>query len=233
MTHTVESLKFLELLKDLPADQSARVAGMMTERSFARREIVYSKGDSGQFLYFLLEGRLQGVDFTLDGREVGLYFVEPGHYFGEMAVIDGQPQADFVIAIARSRVALLSAEVARKLMSGLPEIAEKVLLRLSGRLRSVAAQRALLGLPNPAQRVCAQLVLLMEQQLQEQGLIPHAPTHQELAIMINASRETVTRVFQVLQARGMVVRDGGSLKVLDPKFLRAVAEGLMEPPKAG
>ncbi|MBP9713232.1 MAG: Crp/Fnr family transcriptional regulator [Sterolibacterium sp.] len=233
MAMVPDYLKDLELLRDLPPPQAERLSGLMTERSFARREIVFSKGDVGQFLCFLVEGRLQGVDFTLDGREVGLYFVEPGSYFGEMSVIDGQPRSDFVIAVARARVALLPADVARNLITQLPGIAEKVLLRLAQRLRSVSAQRALLGLPNPAQRVCAQLVQLVEQQGKGQASIPNAPTHQELAIMINASRETVTRVFQVLQARGVVARDGGSLNVIDPRYLRAVAEGQVEPPKAG
>lgn len=226
-------LKNLELLQDLPAEQVLRLSALMTERSYTRREIVFSKGDAGQFLCFLLEGRLQGVDFTLDGREVGLYFVEPGSYFGEMSVIDGKSRPDFVIAVARSRVALLPADAARDLITRFPGIAEKVLLRLTQRLRSVSAQRALLGLASPAQRVCAQLILLLEQQESGQTAIPNAPTHQELAIMINASRETVTRVFQVLQARSIVARDSGSLSVMDTDYLRAVAEGQIEPPKAG
>jgi CRP/FNR family cyclic AMP-dependent transcriptional regulator len=63
-------------------------------------------------------------------------------------------------------------------------------------------------------------------------LIVNAPTHQEIAIMINASRETVTRVFQVLQSRGVVARDGNSLKIADEDYLSDVAEGQVEPPKA-
>ena len=49
--------------------------------------------------------------------------------------------------------------------------------------------------------------------------------------MVNTSRETVTRVFQVLQARGVVARDGGSLQVGDPAYLNNVAEGKVDPPK--
>lgn len=232
MAISSEILSSLELLRDVPAVHAVRLAGLMSERAYARREIVFNKEEPGQFLCFLLEGRLQGVDFTLDGREVGLYFVDPGSYFGEMSVLDGQPRPDYVIAVARSRVAFLPADEARSLITQLPGVAEKVLLRLTGRLRAVSAQRTLLGMPNPGQRVCAQLLQLVEKVGNGRVIIANAPTHQELAIMINASRETVTRVFQVLQARGIVAREGSSLEVADPGYLRDVAEGQVDPPKA-
>ena len=226
-----EVLKELDLLRDLPQELAARLATLMVERSFARREVVFNKGESGQPLCFLVEGRLQGVDFTLDGREVGLYFVDPGSYFGEMSVLDGQPRPDFVIAVARSRVAFLPGAEARNLIVNTPSIAEKVLVKLTQRLRSVSAQRTLLGMPNPAQRVCAQLVQLMVTGAGGKVSITNAPTHQEIAIMVNTSRETVTRVFQVLQTRSVVARDGGSLQVGDPAYLTNVAEGKVDPPK--
>ena len=61
--------------------------------------------------------------------------------------------------------------------------------------------------------------------------VVNAPTHQELANMINASRETVTRVFQLLQSRGVIERDGNDLRVDRPDFLREVAAGRLDPSK--
>ncbi|MDQ5886715.1 MAG: family transcriptional regulator, cyclic receptor protein [Pseudomonadota bacterium] len=199
----------------------------MQERAFARREIVASQGETSSFLGFLLEGRLQGVDFTVDGREVGLYFVEPGGYYGELAIIDGKPGAEFVIALAKSRVALLPREHARKLIFANPHIAEVLLLNLAERVRSGTAQRTILSLPNVFQRLCAQLLLLGG----NASLIPHAPTHQELAIMINTSRETVTRSFQLLQSQNILQRDGNSLKIIDKRYLDGILNGDIPPPK--
>jgi CRP/FNR family cyclic AMP-dependent transcriptional regulator len=63
--------------------------------------------------------------------------------------------------------------------------------------------------------------------------IANIPTHQELAIMINSSRETVTRVFQLLQGRGVVERDGNDLQVLQAEFIRRVAAGDLDVSKPG
>ena len=224
-------LQSLSLLRDLSAESLAGLAERATEQSFARREVVLKKGDSGQELCFLVEGRLQGVDFTVDGREVGLYFVDPNDYFNELAVIDGQPRPEFVIAVSRSRVLSLRRDESRKLLFSTPAIAEQVTTRLALRLRQATAQRTILALSNPFQRLCAQLVQLSVTAKGGQVTIAHAPTHQEIAIMINASRETVTRAFQVLQVRGTLHREGTHLSVEDLRYLRDVAEGKSEPPK--
>jgi CRP/FNR family transcriptional regulator, cyclic AMP receptor protein len=226
------ALQAFELLRGLPPEQLAMAGQQMHESTFARRAIVFKKDEPSPALGFLIEGRLQAVDFTVDGREVGLYFVEPGDYFGELSIIDGERMSEFVIAVARSRVAFLPRDTARTLMFSMPQIAERVTTRLARRLRGVSTQRRLLGLASPFQRLCAQLLQLLETSGGGTITITSPPTHQEIAIMINASRETVTRAFQLLQSQRILRRDGNSLRVEDPGQLRAIAEGRREAPKA-
>lgn len=223
-------LKF-PLLQSLPQEMLLRLSTLMELRQFSRREMISSKEQTQFFLGFLLEGRLQGVDFTVDGRAVGLYFVEPGDYFGELSVIDSQPAAEHVIAASKSSVLLLPAEAARRLIFENPSLAQAVMVRLSTRIREVTAQRTLLALPNPFQRLCVQLLLLGRGSAASPLLIDPAPTHQELAIMINSSRETVTRAFQVLILNESISRDGNLLQVLRPDYLRDIGEGRVVPPK--
>jgi CRP/FNR family transcriptional regulator, cyclic AMP receptor protein len=220
----------LPLLAGLPAVTQAHLAQHAAERVFAKREVVIQKGSDGASLCFLLEGRLQGVDFTVDGREVGLYFINPGDYFGDIAVIDGDPHPVYVTAVSRSRVVFIPRDLIRPILFAHSKLAEVLCTSLAQRLRQISGQRRILGLPNPIQRVCAQLELLLV--ASEGGTwVRNAPTHQELAIMINASRETVTRVFQLLQSRGVVERSGNDLRVDDALFLKDVAAGKLQPEK--
>lgn len=231
MTLPVAVLHGLPLLSSLPQVTIAHLAQHAVERSFAKREIVLQKGAPPRALCFLLDGRLQGTDFTTDSREVGLYFINPGDYFGEVAVIDGQAQPEYVTAVARSRVLFISRDLIKPILFASPKVAEVLCTRLSLRLREDAAQRRILGLSNPLQRVCAQLELLCGATGNAPARVVNAPTHQELANMINASRETVTRVFQLLQSRGVIERDGNDLRVERPDFLRDVAAGRLDPSK--
>jgi len=230
-------LRNFPLLNSLPPDRLAELASSAQERTVAKREVVLQKGAAAQFLCFLAEGRLQGVDFTIDGREVGLYFLNDGDYFGELAVIDGREQPEFIVSVARSRVIFIPRQVVRPLLFIDPQISEQVSTRLAQRLRHSTAQRKILGMTNPLQRIAAQLnqlaitsasaktSLAQASATRSATIIVNAPTHQELAIMINLSRETVTRAFQVLQAKGLIVREGNNLVINKPDQMTQVAAG--------
>jgi CRP/FNR family cyclic AMP-dependent transcriptional regulator len=223
-------LKF-PLLQDLPQATLMQLSAQMEDRLFARREVVSTKEQTRFALGFLVAGRLQGVDSTVDGRSVGLFFLEPGDYFGELSVVDGKPAAEHVIAVSKSRALFLEAPVARQLIFERPGIAQAIMARLSQRVREVTAQRTLLALPNPFQRLCVQLLLLARPSDVQQAVLESAPTHQELAIMINSSRETVTRAFQTLILRQVIERQGDHLYLLNTQFLSDVGNGKIEPPK--
>jgi CRP-like cAMP-binding protein len=232
MPVSLQLLAQFPLLHPLPREALDALSGQMSLRSFARRAMVISKETPTQELGFLVEGRLQGVDFTVDGRSVGLYFVDPGDYFGELSVVDGKPGSEFVVAAARSTVAFLPAPAARELISMNPELARAVMARLAERVRSVMAQRMLLSLANPFQRLCVQLLQLSSSPAEGPALVDPVPTHQELAIMINASRETVTRAFQLMFLNQILVREGNTLTLTRMEYLRDIAEGRVDAPKA-
>lgn len=233
MVITPELLRAFAVLSPLPEPVLLQLAQQSTLKKFARRAIVLNAGVKEECLCFLFEGRLQGVDFTIDGREVGLYFVEPGDFCGELGLFDNGPQPEYVMALAPSTVVMIPMEQLRKAMLGAPEVISALSKRLAARVRELTFQRSLLGLPNIAQRVCCQLWALVpagdRQNDASSSELRNPPTHMEIAIMLNISRETVTRVFQALQNRKVVQRDGPSrLRVNDLSLLKALAEGKEE-----
>ncbi len=215
-------LQQFPLLKALPTEILDRLTGLASTQNFAKREMVLQKGGIAKSLGLLVEGRLQGIDFTLDGREVGLYFIDPGDYFAELALIDGQPQPEHIIASSASQVLFLPNSAIRPLLFSAPPMAEAVCRRLAQRVRAQVIQRQILGLTNPLQRVCAQLESLMQSQ---NSRIAKAPTQQEIAIMVNLTRETVTRSFQVLLTKGVLTREGEDLLVDAAKLSEIASKG--------
>lgn len=232
MVVTPELLSVFPLLRLLPAAGLAQLAQQSSMERLARRAVVLKAGEREDRLCFLFEGRLQGVDFTVDGREVGLFFVEPGDFCGELALFDSGPQPEFVIVLAPALVVWVPLPSLRDAMERCPPFVTFLGERLARRVRQLTLQRSLLGLPNIAQRVCWQLWLLVddaEKSQMKQGQIRNPPTHMEIAIMLSLSRETVTRVFQTLQQEGVVQRDGAA-RLLIPSLpqLKAYADGAKE-----
>lgn len=235
MVVTPELLSTFSILKPLPRPVLEQLAEQSSLQKFARRGVVMTAGEREDSVCFLFEGRLQGVDFTIDGREVGLYFVQPGDFCGELGLFDDGPQPEYVIALTAAVVAFVPVEALRNIMLKTPGVINVLGMKLASRVRQMAFQRSLLGLPNIAQRVCCQLWLLVPEKaknaLEAEENIEHTeignpPTHMEIAIMLNISRETVTRVFQTLQNRQIVKRDGPSkLLVNKLKTLKQYADG--------
>ncbi len=228
MQVTPELLSRFDLLKPLPREALEQLAPQASLARFARRAVALRAGVREDKVCFLFEGRLQGVGFTIDGREVGLYFVEPGDFCGELALFDDNPQPEFVIATTAASVVYVARNPLREVMLNTSTVSNTIGRKLAERVRQMTMQRTLLGLSNIPQRVCGQLYLLINEahRKAESSEIANPPTHMEIAIMLNLSRETVTRVFQALQSRRIVRRDGPSrLIVTDLASLRRFAQG--------
>ncbi|WP_293267683.1 Crp/Fnr family transcriptional regulator [Neptunomonas sp.] len=228
MAVSIKLLQRFEILNSMPEHTLESLASQSILRSVGRRGTILNSGQQGESLCFLFEGRLQGVDFTLDGREVGLYFVEPGDFCGELGLFDSQGQPESVIALTRSQVVFIPLSSIKVALQNNYLLVESMFVRMAGRVRQLSTQRALLGLSNTTGRVCGQLWIMLSEQKKNNPLedvILNPPTHQELGIMLNLSRETVTRVFQTLQTNKIVKRDGSSrLEILKPQALKELAE---------
>jgi CRP/FNR family cyclic AMP-dependent transcriptional regulator len=232
MAVTPELLSTFPILRSLPEAVLSALASQSVMRKFARRGIVLEAGKRDEYVCFLFEGRLQGVDFTIDGREVGLYFIEPGDFCGELVLFDDGVQPEFVIALTPVVTVFMPRDILREAMMKNPGVINVLGYKLASRVRQLTFQRSLLGLPNVTQRVCGQLWLLIPERDKVKllsSVIVNPPTHLEIAIMLNLSRETVTRVFQTLQNQQIVRRDGpGSLIVNNLAVLKEFADGSKE-----
>ncbi len=229
MQATPELLKRFKLFKSLDAGVLKNLSSECQVERFARRAMILTAGKKETKVCFLFEGRLQGIDFTVDGREVGMYFVNPGEFCGELCIFDKGSQPEHVIALISSVVMFISTSALRDLANRHPAIMSDLANRLASRVRQMTLQRSFLGLPNITQRVCNQLWLFAVQKEAPQARkaeIINAPTHMEIAIMLNLSRETVTRVFRQLQQSRIVSRDGPNILIInEPEKLKQIADG--------
>ncbi|MDY0012902.1 MAG: Crp/Fnr family transcriptional regulator [Rhodocyclaceae bacterium] len=224
-------LRRIPLFAGLDESRLASLAEIMWVKTFARRDVVVTKGSSGEALMILLFGRLQAMDITEEGREVGLNLIPPGAFFGELAVIDGLPRSAFVVALASSGVAFLPRAVALDLFYHEPTVAAGMYRHLARSIRQLSNMRLMLGKQNAFQRVFALLASLMREAPGGVHVIEGLPTHQEISIMINTSRETVSRALAELQQQGVLEKDVSRMIVREPAKLQRLA-GLLAPAKA-
>ena len=213
-------LQNIPLLKGVDQATLERMAPAFLIRNFVRGGFVLHKGGSGEHLLFLLSGRLQAVDVSEEGREIGLSIITPGDYFGDLAIIDGLPRSASVIASEASLVAFLPRTQALELIYNTPLVAERMLKRMASKIRDASNYRAILGIPNAFQRVFALLNQFARVAPGGLVVIDKMPSQQEIAIMVNTSRETVSRAIHSLIQKGVVEKDMRRLIVRLPDALR-------------
>lgn len=210
----------IELLRDLDPALLQDISKQMLLRKVGKGAYVLHKGGGGDQLLFLLAGRLRIVDLTEDGREIGLSLILPGDYFGELSIIDGSPRSASVVATENSVIALLPAAQARRLIYGVPQVAERLMRRLAQKIRHATQHRAILGLPSANQRVYALLVQLMKVAPGGLTVIDNMPTQQDISVMANTSRETVSRALGLLIQQDVVEKDLRRLVIRLPDVLK-------------
>jgi CRP-like cAMP-binding protein len=219
------NLRKVPLLADLNDDEMRRVNAEIRIRHFDKREVVLHKGGSGDALLFLLSGQLQVVDITEDGRAIGLRMLAPGDFFGEIALINDSTRSASVVATSDVLVAFLPAATALHLFSHSPSVANLMLRHLAQKIQRDSEFRAVLSINNTARRIYTYLSLLQKPDGNGKAVIDNLPTHQDVANMINTSRETVTRALLSLVQQGIVQKESNRLVILDPAALQKLVQG--------
>lgn len=223
------NLRKIPLLSGLSDEEITQVKSEIRIRAYQKREVVLQKGGRGDGLMFLLSGQLQVVDITEDGRAIGLRILEPGDFFGEIALINNSTRSASVVAMSSVLVAFLPAPTAMHLFSHSPSVANQMLKHLAQKIQRDSEFRALLSINNTARRIYAYLALLQQKETNEPGtpaVVENLPTHQDIANMVNTSRETVTRALLTLVQQGIVQKDAHRLIIVKPEALQKLVQGV-------
>lgn len=184
-----------------------------------RRETLLSGGGPFKGLGLVLQGRMQAVDLTLDGREVALKTVEQNGLFGEENLLATRPLDLTWMAPAPASVAVMGARTAQDLLQQ-PDMLRSVAGAMAQQLIDQLQWQKILGASSVTSKVCNWLVFLSNGRADLQ-----LPTHAEVAWRLNTTRESVTRVLQRLQAEGVLSRQDGRWKIQRMMALHELAKG--------
>jgi CRP/FNR family transcriptional regulator, cyclic AMP receptor protein len=201
-TQTTDFLATIPLFSGLPEEELERFAELTRERSYPKGSVILFQDDPGDSLFVLRAGRVKVVLIGEDGREVILGVLEPGAHFGELALIDDQPRSAHVIAMEDAQLLILRREDFKRRVEANPTVAWALLTELSRRLRRADVKIGGLVLLDVPGRIARLLLDLANETGSE--LIEKPLTHQTIAQMIGASRETVSRAMKDFQDAGLI-----------------------------
>ena len=214
MVSNLELIRRVPLFSVLTASQAASVADTVVKRRFKRGEPIVEQGKKSNALSIILTGRARVITTDSRGREVILATMHPGDYVGEMSLIDNEPHSATVRAEIQTDALILGRlEFARCLPEN-SSMAYAVLKGLVQRLRHADRQIESLALMDVYGRVARALLEFASEDGSGNTVIRDKVSRQDLAKMVGASREMVSRVMKDLEERGFIeTRDDGSVLV--------------------
>ncbi|MFY9488616.1 MAG: Crp/Fnr family transcriptional regulator [Solirubrobacterales bacterium] len=211
----------MTLFEDLNDRELEELASVAVPRSFQRGEVIFQEGSQGDVLYVIREGRVLIKREHSGGRTIALTEMGPGDLFGELAVFDKEVRSATVECIEPTKaVALTSGDVGRVLTRN-PEIALKVIVSLSRRLRAANFRIGDQYFQSTEGRIVNVVLGLAEQQNGHVAPGSYVRANQsEIAQLASTSRETVSRFLANCQRADLLETFRGRLQIRDPEGLR-------------
>ncbi len=211
------------LFHGLSTSELSTLCGMMIHKQFKTGEVILHEEDKeGQTFFIIVKGVVNVAVVTSEGKNAVLATLRRGDFFGEMALLDGEPRSASVIAALQCEVFLLYRKMFLDILQRYPKIAVHLLTEMSKRIRRANRHINTLSMMSIYGRVADVLLQLAK----EQGIrgnntivIYNRPTHQVIAEMAGTSRETVSRILSQLQKKHCIAIDGKKIVILNEKKL--------------
>lgn len=193
----------VDLFDGLSDEQAEVLKSRSRVRNFAPNTIVVNEGDDGSSLFVVQSGALKAYLTDNIGREVTLSLLDPGDYFGELALLDDAPRSASVIALTRSEVLQIPRAAFLALIEAHPACMQIVVRNLVGRIRKLTESVRSLALVDVFGRI-ARVFESLAVETDGVGIIDRRLTQQDLANMVGASREMVNRILRDMVSGGYV-----------------------------
>jgi len=209
-------IQSVPLFSDLSRTSLNKITEKMVARSYHKEQMILVEESTGETFFIIHSGTVKITRMSDDGREVILAILGEGDFFGEMALLDGEGRSANVVALENADVLTLQRSDFLDILERIPKIAIHLLKELTTRIRHSDQQIESLSLSGAEQRIALVLIRLAEEmgKIHEGAVtIDSIPYQQDIANMAGTSRETVSRVFKMLEDKNFITRTGKKLVI--------------------
>ncbi len=193
-------------------------------RRFVKGGIVYAPDEPASELYVIKEGRVALNLLSSEGRTLTVRVVSVGDVFGHAALLSDGAYDSFAQVLRPTTVAAIRRDELEGLMTHRPALALALMDDLGRHSRALSRCLENVAFKSVPGRLATLLLELAQPSGRDEYANTGRWTHQELADMINAYRETTTKVINQFRAAKLIDIDRRGVRLLDVSGLREVAQ---------
>jgi CRP/FNR family transcriptional regulator/CRP/FNR family cyclic AMP-dependent transcriptional regulator len=219
----LDALRACGLFAGLDEAQLEGVARQMRARRFRNGETIFHQDDPGDALHVVVEGAVKIVLPSAEDSEPAIMAtLNPGDFFGALALLDGAPRSATAVALGRTETLVLRRDAFLELVDADRSLRRTLLASLSREIRSITAHVQDLHFLDLPGRLAKRILR------ESEGVAPGPDggvrlawpyTQSELAGMIGGSRQSVNRLLADLVGEGLIRLERDALVIPDPAAL--------------
>ena len=206
------------IFQDLSAEDRDLIKSKLTLGHYHEGEVLFSEGDLGDNMIFIMKGRVKISKTSQEGRELLITYAGEGEFFGELSVLTGQRRSATVTVTEALTVQVMS-KADFLVCLARPDFSRVFMTALAWRLHESSERFSDLVLYNIYRNVLETLRRLAQPIMidgVERLVIENRPTHQEIAALLGSSREVITRTLRHLQRDGLLHIEGKRVVIFSP-----------------
>jgi CRP/FNR family transcriptional regulator, cyclic AMP receptor protein len=215
MAHVALVLALLgrtDMFRSLSETDRGAVAAQMREAIYDSGQLIFSRGDTGEALYLVVEGRIRLSVLSAEGRVLSFGHAGRGEIFGEIAALDGEARTADATALTRATIMVLARSSLKRLMETRPQLAQAAVELLCRKLRRTSEQIEAIALHSTQVRLARFLLAAINMKGQSEAsgpvMVDLGMSQTELGLLLGASRSKVNEALATLEKLGAARHTG-------------------------
>jgi len=203
MKPDLDRLREVPLFTLIDDDQFEQLKKSVITRKYGKHTPVCCCGECDDKFYFIDSGSVKVSITNNDGKEIILAVLMEGEYFGEMSLIDGQPRSADVETRETTTLHSITKENFDQIFTDNNVVTTQLLYNTTQRLREADKKIESLAMMDVYQRI-ARVFDSISVLKDGKRFIKNKITHQDIANMVAASRERVSKIMKTLEQTGYI-----------------------------
>lgn len=217
------SLPLNSLLRAIPG-----IEGVVRCRHYSRSTVLFAEGHAARGVFVLCTGSAKVSICSADGKKLIMRIARPSDVLGLYAGLTGRPFEATAEMLEPGRVSFVSRQDLLELIGRQQTFGLGLIQLFSEQFSELVDHTRMLSLSESATEKLARLILKWSRdfgELTTGGIrLQILLTQEEIAQIIGASRETVTRLFSALKRKKIIGVHGGAMVIRNRAALASLAQ---------
>lgn len=220
---TMNAVSVSDFMAQLPSTERVALLALGQPKVFSRDEYLFRAGSPARSVFLITRGRVKVFQASPTGKEAILWFCFDGDLFGLAETLSGSNRVASAQACDETSILSFAYDQFARFLAGHPATSNTIMRLLACRLRMLSEHVINLVSDDVRTRIHKLLLQLGARygRISETGIkLPFSPTHQELADMIGATRQTVTSILGQLEQEGILTIERRQICIIDRNAYR-------------